>query len=385
MTRLEKGVDYARKIRQAEEDKAVVCCLMLCRNCLLTMILKQVNLMEKATEEPTFKREAAMEGDSPSVPRVRDLDEISTQVPPSIAQIPLSIFDTPSQVVMMDDGHTSAGGFNAFDFDDVSDLPIEGKKKEILKCIKMNKVTVIEGRTGCGKTTRVPFFIMEDMIRSNKDYRIIVTQPRRIAAISVARRVSSMLNRPNMDGPVGYQIGMDRKFVTPETKLLYVTTGVLLQMLIQHQDVEKFSHIVLDEVHERSVDTDLLMMVLRKLIWARPTDVKVILMSATFETKKIEDYFKIDISGNPELFSRMIQPATVSIKQTPKSITFFYLDSLKKVSEGFKMPDPADFKKDEPQVMPKLFDLVVEIIKKLHNMEAEGHKGAVLIFLPGTQ
>lgn len=101
----------------------------------------------------------------------------------------------------------------------------------IVKQVKMNRVTVIRGSTGCGKTTQVPQFIIDYMAADQQQFNVIVTQPRRIAAMSIAKRVAEERNW-QLGDIVGYQVGMDRTMVGPNTRLLYCTTGVLLQKLI---------------------------------------------------------------------------------------------------------------------------------------------------------
>jgi ATP-dependent RNA helicase TDRD9 len=94
-----------------------------------------------------------------------------------------------------------------------------------------------------------------------------VSQPRKIAAMSIARRVSNEL-KSKVGGLVGYQVGLDKKLNNMDdedekTQILFCTTGVILQKLIKDQNMEKYTHIILDEIHERDIDTDLLMTILK--------------------------------------------------------------------------------------------------------------------------
>jgi ABC-type multidrug transport system fused ATPase/permease subunit len=144
-------------------------------------------------------------------------------------------------------------------------LPIFQSKEEILHLINENQIILICGETGSGKTTQLPFYILENMILSKKGSiaNIIVTQPRRIATISIAERVHYEACESSSDGNrwtggignglVGYQVRLDSKYHPEKTRLLYCTTGVLLRKLQNPQYLSSVSHIILDEIHERGV------------------------------------------------------------------------------------------------------------------------------------
>ncbi len=114
-----------------------------------------------------------------------------------------------------------------------NELSINEEKQRILNVIQSSRVSIVTGPTGCGKTTQVPQFILEHYAtqRPGERVNIVVTQPRRIAAQSVARRVCEERGW-NMPRPVGYKVGMDREHCGPDTRLLYCTTGVLKKMVI---------------------------------------------------------------------------------------------------------------------------------------------------------
>ena len=107
-------------------------------------------------------------------------------------------------------------------------------------------MTVIQGSTGSGKSTQVPQFILKDHAAAKKHCNIICTQPRRIAAKSVARFVADM-HGWTLGSLVGYQIGMDKN-VTDTTRLAFVTTGVLLEKLVNQRNMNQYTHVILDEV-----------------------------------------------------------------------------------------------------------------------------------------
>ncbi|KAF8808063.1 P-loop containing nucleoside triphosphate hydrolase protein [Phlegmacium glaucopus] len=167
-------------------------------------------------------------------------------------------------------------------------LPAFKAKQDFLDKLEKNRVVVVVGETGCGKTTQVPQFILDSLILSNcgSETSIIVTQPRRISAISVAARVSQERLE---DGSVGYAIRGESK-QNENTKLLFCTTGVVLRRLSTGDNLEHVSHIVVDEVHERSLDGDFLLLELKELLKSHPT-LKVVLMSATINHETFVKYF----------------------------------------------------------------------------------------------
>ncbi|KAL3843675.1 hypothetical protein ACJIZ3_001078 [Penstemon smallii] len=180
-----------------------------------------------------------------------------------------------------------------------SSLPIAELRGDILHLLEENNVVVISGETGCGKTTQVPQYILDNMIEAGGGgyCNIICTQPRRIAAISVAERVSveRLETSPGSnDSLVGYQVRLDTAR-NERTKLLFCTTGILLRMILGNKDLAGISHVIVDEVHERSLLGDFLLIFLKDLIEKQCTSgkskLKVILMSATVDSLMFSKYF----------------------------------------------------------------------------------------------
>ncbi|KAJ8754471.1 hypothetical protein K2173_005632 [Erythroxylum novogranatense] len=169
-------------------------------------------------------------------------------------------------------------------------LPAFKVKAKFLKAVSENQVLVISGETGCGKTTQLPQYILEEEISSmhGADCNIICTQPRRISAISVAARISSERGE-SLGETVGYQIRLESK-QSAQTRLLFCTTGVLLRRLVQDPDLTGVSHLLVDEIHERGMNEDFLLIILRDLLPRRP-GLRVILMSATINANLFSDYF----------------------------------------------------------------------------------------------
>ncbi|MFS7919697.1 putative RNA helicase [Helianthus anomalus] len=179
-------------------------------------------------------------------------------------------------------------------------LPIAELKGDILHRLKDNDVLVICGETGCGKTTQVPQFILDDMIEQGHGgiCNIVCTQPRRIAAISVAERVADERcesSPGSKDSLVGYQVRLDSAR-TERTKLLFCTTGILLRMIVGNKSFADITHVIVDEVHERSLLGDFLLIILKNFIEKQTAQrtqqkLKVILMSATVDSQLFSHYF----------------------------------------------------------------------------------------------
>ncbi|RKF77229.1 putative ATP-dependent RNA helicase ucp12 [Golovinomyces cichoracearum] len=190
-------------------------------------------------------------------------------------------------------------------------LPAWEMKEAIIDTISSYQISIISGETGSGKSTQCPQFLLDDMYEKclGESIRIICTQPRRISAMSLADRVSD--ERCSAVGQeVGYVIRGESK-TSQRTKITYVTAGVLLRRLqtsggcIENiaASVADITHIMIDEVHERNLDTDFLLCLLRDIL-SRRKDLKLILMSATLDAGIFEEYFRnfgkvgrIEISG----------------------------------------------------------------------------------------
>ncbi|KAG7649925.1 DEAD/DEAH box helicase domain [Arabidopsis thaliana x Arabidopsis arenosa] len=176
-------------------------------------------------------------------------------------------------------------------------LPISEVKKDILQKLKEKDVLVVCGETGSGKTTQVPQFILDDMIDSGHGgyCNIICTQPR---AITVAQRVADERCEPPPgfdNSVVAYQV-RHQNARSDKTRLLFCTTGILLRKLVGDTTLKDVTHIIVDEVHERSLMGDFLLIILKSLIEKQSWDnalpkLKVILMSATVDAHQFSRYF----------------------------------------------------------------------------------------------
>ncbi|KAF4636925.1 hypothetical protein G7Y89_g1157 [Cudoniella acicularis] len=206
-------------------------------------------------------------------------------------------------------------------------LPMWGFKDKVLETIDREQVVIICGETGCGKSTQVPTFILEHELSKGKPCKIYCTEPRRISAISLARRVSEELGERKNDlgtarSLIGYAIRLESN-TTKETRLVYATTGIVMRMLEGSNDLRDITHIVLDEVHERTIDSDFLLIVLKKLMVRRP-DLKVILMSATVDAERFSKY----LDGAPVLnVPGRTFPVQVKYLEDAVELTGYSLDS----------------------------------------------------------
>ncbi|WBW74107.1 ATP-dependent RNA helicase, spliceosomal Dhx35 [Schizosaccharomyces osmophilus] len=166
-------------------------------------------------------------------------------------------------------------------------LPIFKYREPLLYAIETFQVTLLHGHTGCGKTTQLPQYLYET--GWTKEGKIIgCTQPRRLVARSVATRVSEELNT-EVGKACGYKIQFEHN-VSDETKIEYMTDGSLLKEILTDPLLQRFSVIMIDEVHERTVNIDLLLGILKRILLKRP-DLRVILASASANIQSLNDFF----------------------------------------------------------------------------------------------
>ncbi|XP_063820212.1 3'-5' RNA helicase YTHDC2 [Pseudophryne corroboree] len=180
-------------------------------------------------------------------------------------------------------------------------LPVFEKQEEIVQIIKDNKVVLIVGETGSGKTTQIPQFLLDDCYRNGSPCRTFCTQPRRLAAIAVAERVAAERGE-KIGQSVGYQIRLESR-VSPKTLLTFCTNGVLLRTLMAGDStLSTVTHVIVDEVHERDRFSDFLLTKLRDVMPKHPS-LKLILSSAALDVNLFLRYFGgcpvIYIQGRP--------------------------------------------------------------------------------------
>lgn len=239
-----------------------------------------------------------------------------------------------------------------------SELPILQREQEIMEAIHNNSVVIIKGDTGSGKTTQVPQFLYEAGYGSPDGPTpgmIGITQPRRVAAVSMAKRVGDELG--SHKSKVAYQIRFDSN-VSSQTAVKFMTDGILLRELSQDLLLRKYSVLVIDEAHERSVNTDILIGILSKVVPARmrktkfnpdPKPLKLVIMSATLN---ISDFL------NDQLFETGMKPPIVEAEGRQHRVT-----------THFALRSRADY-----------LDEVVEKVRRAHRKLP---RGGMLVFLTG--
>lgn len=271
-------------------------------------------------------------------------------------------------------------------------LPAWPLQEVIVRTVNDNQVTIISGETGSGKSTQSVQFILDEMINRNLGAAasIICTQPRRISALGLADRVSDE-RCATVGQEIGYAIRGESRQKPGVTKITFVTTGVLLRrlqssggssrdMLSALADV---SHIVVDEVHERSLDTDFLLVLLKDVLKKRKS-LKVILMSATLDAAAFEDYF-----GGPSVVGK------VQIPGRTFSVEDYYLDDIIRLTGLISGSPHLDHEEDdwdaETSVAKTIqnlgmginYDLIASTVQVI-DLDLDTQEGGILIFLPGT-
>ena len=169
---------------------------------------------------------------------------------------------------------------------DPQDLAAHRQRRQILSVVQDNRVTMIVGDTGCGKSTQVPKILLDQV-----GGRVLCTQPRRLAVVAVASRVAEELGEELGGSVVGYHIGQDAR-AHEHTKLVFSTIGIALEQIksLGLAALTRYSCIIVDEVHERSAESDVVLACIRQLAPHAP-HLKLVLMSATAEPRIYQDFF----------------------------------------------------------------------------------------------
>ncbi|CAN1197989.1 DExH-box ATP-dependent RNA helicase DExH8 [Linum perenne] len=252
-------------------------------------------------------------------------------------------------------------------------LPVTALKERIVEKIRENRVTLIVGETGCGKSSQVPQFLLEQNMGP-----VMCTQPRRFAVVAVATMVAKTRNCV-LGEEVGYHIGHS-KVLTSNSKIVFKTAGVLLdEMRDKGFNALNYKVIILDEVHERSVESDLVLVCVKQFL-LRNHDLRVVLMSATADIGRYRDYFK-DL-GRGERVEVLAIPSPDERVIFQKKV--LYLEQITELlgtsSESLDFGDCSGSDPDAT-MKPDVHKLICDLILHIHENDSDIEKG-ILVFLP---
>ena len=205
-------------------------------------------------------------------------------------------------------------------------LPASLKMREIKDAVSKNRVVCVLGDTGCGKSTVIPFALGNG---SPGTLKILCTQPRRMAAISLCEHVQSKFYGQRNHPAVGYRVRGQRTD-GEESVLVYVTAGYLKTMLTHDPDeLSKFTHLILDEVHERGIDSDFLSLIVKRLM-SLPENggTKLVVMSATLESNLFVDYFQPLNGGTTPVTVDLTKDKKIGKKDDSRKIDEYFIEDL---------------------------------------------------------
>ncbi|MCL2602332.1 MAG: ATP-dependent RNA helicase, partial [Treponema sp.] len=239
------------------------------------------------------------------------------------------------------------------------DLPVYKHKDLILAALETNQAVVVESPTGSGKTTQLPVILQQAGYAKNGV--IGVTQPRRIAALSVSEFIARQMDC-TLGGLVGYKMRFEDN-TSPDTQIKIMTDGILLQEMKLDPWLSKYNCLVIDEAHERSLNIDFILGLLKRVLEARP-EFKVIVSSATINTKVFSEYFS--------------ECPVVKIEAQTYPVTLIYDPPAHDSAAGNNMAEDA--------LLAKISSIVERFIGEKHSKEGDlAAEGDILIFLPGEK
>ena len=260
------------------------------------------------------------------------------------------------------------------------DLPILKMYNNIISEMNSSRFIIISGNTGCGKSTQVPQYIYG----MNCQYKILMTQPRRIAAVSIAKRLAQEMGE-KVGGKIGYHVSMNPK-ISSDTKIFVKTTGIFMEELI-HRSLD-YTHIIIDEVHERDIYVDLVLALIKYYFEQNPTsNIKVILMSATIAEEDFALYLNDCNKGNKVPIIKVLE-SRHNVQEFGLEEIIYKLGADNYISEELKKEIHnvsqlcIDQLKPVPVFKEELFPVVAGLIEKIENENPSNFSG-VLIFVPG--
>lgn len=248
------------------------------------------------------------------------------------------------------------------------ELPVSAARDEIARAVRENQVVIVAGATGSGKTTQLPKILLE-----LGRLRIAHTQPRRLAARTIAERIAEELEVP-LGSTVGYKVRFTDK-VSEDTRIALVTDGILLNEIHRDRMLRRYDAIVIDEAHERSLNIDFLLGYLRRILPERP-DLKVVITSATIDPESFARHFAapdgtpapvVEVSGRTYPVEVRYRPAQNRTQDEPAE------------RPGQRARPPASVRSSEPDAEA---DEVGAIVSALRELDREP-RGDVLVFLSG--
>ncbi|WP_411846934.1 ATP-dependent RNA helicase HrpA [Roseibacillus persicicus] len=246
------------------------------------------------------------------------------------------------------------------------ELPVSSRKEEILEAMRSAQVVVVVGETGSGKTTQLPKMALELALAEGKRGMVGCTQPRRLAATSVAKRVAEEL-KVQPGNEVGYEVRFDKR-TTKDTQLKFMTDGILLAELQGDRDLRKYHTIIIDEAHERSLNIDFLLGILKQLL-ERRKDLRVVISSATLDAGSFSKFFASGGGRSVPLDSGLERVDETSTPQAPMVLvegrTF-------PVEDFFLPPSSGEYLADQ-------------VVRGVEWVDAYDRTGDVLVFLPGER
>ena len=269
-------------------------------------------------------------------------------------------------------------------------LPAWNEQQAIIDAINTHQCVIISGETGSGKSTQSVQFVLDHLQSLGSNVNLFCTQPRRVAAISLADRVSSERGS-SVGDEIGYIIRGESK-ISDRTRITFVTTGVLLRRLSSRSSAAEsdmlhaltdITHIFVDEVHERSLDTDFLLALLRDVLKAR-RDLKVVLMSATLEASIFSDYF----GGTGKVGHVHIPGRTFPVRDV-------FLDEVVRTTgngadDQNGIDEMSTNRLSDGQRIRSLgvginYNLITNLVSNIDDeLRGKNDPGGILIFLPGT-
>ncbi|ODV59888.1 RNA helicase [Ascoidea rubescens DSM 1968] len=304
-------------------------------------------------------------------------------------------------------------------------LPAFNRKDQLVSMIQSSQITIVTGETGSGKSTQIVQFILDDIISKNKDFvsKIIVTQPRRISTIGLADRISDE-RVLKVGEEVGYMIRGENR-TKNNTRIIFVTTGILLRMIqgFLSKDQKKNSkddeflknvkYIFVDEVHERSIDSDFLLIILKQIVKSRKlADIKIILMSATIDINLYKQFFKVNEINHVHIEGRTFPIKDYYLDSVLNDLNFTIVKKVEKKNKYQRRPHRYNGDEDDkndlensnyydsegddelvlkPKADSRFFnsgkinnDLISQLVNKVDlDLLRENNTGSILIFLPG--